>query len=697
MIISTRFCPICGAANELAQTNCFACGHHLATETQEETLRERYQLRATLGHGGYSVVYRARDLESGRDVAIKRVTLLGLSAEETIEATDTFNRELNLLDALHHPQVPRLYDHFSDRDHWYLVLEYLEGTTLETYLNARTGQGKPVQLEEGLAIGSQLCVVLEYLHTRQPPVIFRDLKPGNIIRSPQGKLSLIDFGIARYYRKGQERDTRNLGSPGYASPEQYGSAQTTPQSDLYSLGALLHALLSGQDPAEQPRGQGLVPLHLEDSAAGSKLAELTRRLLAPEPRQRPANVGEVAGELEAIRQLLQRLDASRIWQPPEPVQLLSPDGQQQQVQQFQRQFQAQILARKNATRRKFIKRGLFGIASVAVGSTVIGYGLPGLYSLLSNDGHFGRRFYNNPGSGAFGPPTEGNYVSQIAWSPNGQQAALISNNSSLNIVLGPGGGKNITFGGPSPSVLAWAPDSRSIALGFEDGSIMLMDMNPRAFLAYNGPVGPVENIAWSPNGSFIASADPQELVRICQADDGSLVARYTGTSINTAPLLTWSPDSTRLVIQTSASAAQNMQNSQPMLQVWSVQAGTLYTFANTATAMLVATWSPDGTRIATVDQDTLYLWDASNGNYITSYQVRNTPYLTLFTIDLVWSPDSNYIALDTGYSTLQVWDLQNHSSVLASIRLDVTRTMIWLPNGRIAMLDDNLKTEYIEP
>lgn len=86
MLISTRFCPTCGAANELAQTNCFACGHHLGTETQEETplLRDRYQLRATLGDGGYSVVYRAHDLEAGRDVAIKRVTLGGLRDRKSV-------------------------------------------------------------------------------------------------------------------------------------------------------------------------------------------------------------------------------------------------------------------------------------------------------------------------------------------------------------------------------------------------------------------------------------------------------------------------------------------------------------------------------------------------------------------------------------------------------------------------------------
>ncbi len=224
-MISTQFCPVCGAANELAHTHCYACGQLLATSSDgravrdEALLHERYQLGATLGSGGFSAVYRARDVQSGREVAIKQVMLGGLSADETIQATDTFNRELSLLSALRHPQVPRIYDHFSDREHWYLVMEYLEGTTLETYLETRAAQGKPIQVDEALAMALQLCRVLEYLHTREPPVIFRDLKPGNIIRAPGGTLCLIDFGIARHFRPGQARDTQPLGSPGYAAPE----------------------------------------------------------------------------------------------------------------------------------------------------------------------------------------------------------------------------------------------------------------------------------------------------------------------------------------------------------------------------------------------------------------------------------------------------------------------------------------------
>jgi hypothetical protein len=295
------------------------CGQSLRlanTSTPDQVdWHDRYQVGALLGSGGFSAVYRARDRQAGgRDVAIKRISLQGLNAEATIEATDTFHREVSMLSALIHPQVPRLYDHFNDQDHWYLVLEYLEGQTLEAYLTTRETSGQPLQLAEILTMALQLCTVLDYLHRRQPPIIFRDLKPSNILRTFAGKLYLIDFGIARRYQPGQPRDTQRLGSPGYAAPEQYGRAQTTPQADIYSLGALLHFLLSGQDPANSPLG--LTPLRLHSQPGGRALEVLVAQMLSPHPTERPASVRAVARTLDRIKQQAGTTDTRHIWVPP---------------------------------------------------------------------------------------------------------------------------------------------------------------------------------------------------------------------------------------------------------------------------------------------------------------------------------------------------------------------------------------------
>jgi serine/threonine protein kinase len=265
-------------------------------------------------------------VQAGREVAIKRISLRGLSAEEVIEATDTFNREASVLSSLRHPQIPQIYDQFSDQEHWYLVLQYLEGPTLEAYLEMRTAEGKPLQFDEVLEMALQLGEVLNYLHTRQPPVIFRDLKPSNIIRTPSKDiLCLVEFGIARRFRFGQKRDTQALGSPGYAAPEQYGRAQTTPRCDIYSLGALLHFLLSGQDPAET--SPVLTPLHLNAETGAETVSELVQRTLSPDPELRPATMSEVIAVLEDIQKQRAAQPAAHIGQSPAQQNLPSSPSQ----------------------------------------------------------------------------------------------------------------------------------------------------------------------------------------------------------------------------------------------------------------------------------------------------------------------------------------------------------------------------------
>jgi eukaryotic-like serine/threonine-protein kinase len=514
-MISTQFCSACGAANESGQTHCFACGQLLGAgidgrEAQDEVLlHDRYQLGTTLGSGGFSAVYRAHDLQSGREVAIKQIRLAGLNVQETIEATDTFNRELSLLAVLRHPQVPRLYDQFRDREHWYIVLEYLEGTTLETYLETRAAQGQPLQVDEALAMGLQLCRVLEYLHTRQPPVIFRDLKPGNIMRSPSGRLSLIDFGIARHFRPGQARDTRALGSPGYAAPEQYGRAQTTPQSDLYSLGALLHALLSGQDPSEQP--VGLAPLRLGSSAPENELAALAQRMLAFDPGERPATVREVAAALEAIRRERMSQDGARIWQPPTPQDLPSSMGGQR--------LYLQLPAQPGNTPRRGTSRRIVLIGLGALAAAMIGEGILWLNTSPS------RSLISYPGPSSFGPAYiiyrgHTQPVTAVAWSPNSKRIASGSYDHTVQVWDAANGGHVYTYRGHADNVtaVAWSPDGSRIASGSGDDTVQdWVDYAGKQLFTYQGHTKPVTAVAWSRDDSRIASASWDHTVRVWNA------------------------------------------------------------------------------------------------------------------------------------------------------------------------------------
>jgi serine/threonine protein kinase len=257
-------------------------------------LNQRYRILSLLGKGGMGAVYKAADTRLGdRPVAVKEMIQSDLkSPQEIIDAAEAFKHEALMLANLCDANLPRIYDHFKDDGHWYLVMDYIEGETLEEYL---TRKGC-LSVEEVLDIGIQLSTVLAHLHRHQPPIIFRDLKPANVMRTADGDLYLIDFGIARHFKPGQARDTAAFGSMGYAAPEQFGSAQTTPQSDIFSLGATLHQLLSGTDPSQVP----FVFAPFSSASISAALESLVLRMVKTVPGERPANMVEVKQELQRI-------------------------------------------------------------------------------------------------------------------------------------------------------------------------------------------------------------------------------------------------------------------------------------------------------------------------------------------------------------------------------------------------------------
>src|SRR5690242_15228885 len=240
MISSPLYCDSCGAANRPQALYCFACGKSLHIQMGKKfpgssstglliynhVLKQRYRIINQVGKGGFGAVYKAADTQFGnRLVAIKEMSQSSLNPQEIAEATSAFKREALLLAGLTHPNLPRIYEQFTDMGRWYLVMDFIEGETLEEHLSKLKDGKLPV--EKVPEIGVQLCNVLEYLHMRQPPIIFRDLKPANVMLTVHGHAYLIDFGIARHFKPGQAKDTTALGSTGYAAPDQYGKAQTT--------------------------------------------------------------------------------------------------------------------------------------------------------------------------------------------------------------------------------------------------------------------------------------------------------------------------------------------------------------------------------------------------------------------------------------------------------------------------------------
>lgn len=246
-------CPSCSFINSTDNRFCARCGASLTGATgrlnPDTILENRYVILKTVGRGGMGAVYLALDTRLNNiPVAIKEMSTQAVGGDLQ-GAIGAFKKEAAMLIGLRHNALPVVRDFFPrGEDRWYLVMDYIEGQTLKQIGDKRG----PIPEVEVLEWVWQLCNILEYLHSQNPPVIFRDLKPSNIMLTPEGQIKLIDFGIARHFRQGSNADTSAYGSSGFAAPEQYGQNQTDARSDIYALGATLHYLLTGIDPSGSP-------------------------------------------------------------------------------------------------------------------------------------------------------------------------------------------------------------------------------------------------------------------------------------------------------------------------------------------------------------------------------------------------------------------------------------------------------------
>jgi len=197
-------------------------------------------------------VYKVADRhQGGKILAVKELRTGTLPLTKAAESLTLFQTEARILARLTHPNLPKVYDYFSLRGMHYIVMEYVNGRTLDQLLAAR--HGKPMNEHLVLSWALQICRATHFLSVQKPhPIVFRDLKPSNIMISRDGRVKLIDFGIARFFKESKREDTYVYGTPGYAAPEQYGSGQTDVRSDIFSLGATLHHCLTGRNPSESP-------------------------------------------------------------------------------------------------------------------------------------------------------------------------------------------------------------------------------------------------------------------------------------------------------------------------------------------------------------------------------------------------------------------------------------------------------------
>ncbi len=346
------FCPQCQRVNRPNVKYCAHCGTKMSAQPVANPygtgklppgliLAGRYMIVAKIAQGGMGAVYEARDvsvkpaqpvLESPvhkpQRLAIKEMSfsMLGrLKPEHQKAVVEGFQREFEILSTLNHPNLVRAFHFFEEQGRQYFVMEYIEGHTLETILENQP-PGRFLPIERVMEWAKQLCQVLVYLHAQVPPIIYRDLKPSNIMEvAGSHRLKLFDFGIARFYKPGKSTDTVRFGTDGYLAPEIVAQhSQTNEQTDIFALGVMLHQLLTRHDPQSGPWQHP--PLRLLNQNVPERIAQAIERAMVLNPKQRTPSAVALRVDLFGSAQVLDGARSDAVPRGASSLQARPPFG-----------------------------------------------------------------------------------------------------------------------------------------------------------------------------------------------------------------------------------------------------------------------------------------------------------------------------------------------------------------------------------
>ena len=256
----------------------------------------KYKILNKIGQGGMSVVYLAMNEKANKQWAIKEVRKDGRQNYEVVR--QGLIAETDILKRLNHPNLPSIVDVIDDGESFLIVMDYIEGKPLSNALKELGAQPQEFVVEWA----KQLCDVLGYLHSRIPPIIYRDMKPSNVMLKPDGNVTLIDFGTAREFKSDRVEDTTCLGTQGYAAPEQFGGrGQTDARTDIYCLGATMYHLVTGHNPAKPP--YEMYPIRQWNPNLSSGLEQIILKCTRKNPEDRYQNCAELMYALDHYNEL----------------------------------------------------------------------------------------------------------------------------------------------------------------------------------------------------------------------------------------------------------------------------------------------------------------------------------------------------------------------------------------------------------
>jgi serine/threonine protein kinase len=612
-------------------------------------LNNRYRIVETLGQGGMGAVYRANDENLGVQVAVKENLYL------SEEYGRQFKLEATILAALRHPNLPRVGDHFViSGQGQYLVMDFIEGDDLRQ----RIEQSGPVSEEEAVRIGRELCDALIYLHGRQPPVVHRDLKPGNVKLTPDGNIVLVDFGLAKVMLSGQATTTgARAMTPGFSPPEQYGTARTDPRTDIYSLGATLYMALTGVIPEDGlARATGnaqLTSLQKLHPRINRRLAAAVEKSLALRPDERFQTAEEFKQALEEAAASASQPLRNTATKPPKPPPPPEPAGPLLPVSTPVEEIQAQP-----GSRRISLLATMLGalVLLLVVGSIALAFLSPGGMNLGGLISQARPLPSATPTRNETVPTTAARLSATIApTTPLATSAnQAVRHTPTPAEVIHP-------LSSPSPTLIpgpTQTPQPTSTPLGGSGGQIAFVSERngqPQVWLMNadgsnqhaitsqpNGACQP----DWSPDGQrlvFISPCSNRQVRSFLYPGASLYFINQDGTGLKPLPMAPegdfdphWSPDGKKI-------AFTSLRSGKPQIYLLDVNDLSIVPISNSDSNDKQPSWSPDGSEIVFVRQrsnTTNQIWlmavDGSN-------QRRFSASGDLDDIWPTFSPDYKYI------------------------------------------------------
>ncbi|MEU9034662.1 serine/threonine-protein kinase [Streptomyces sp. NPDC048352] len=624
----------------------------------EEQLAGRYRLDERLGHGGMGEVWRAYDVELGRAVAVK--VLREFDASE--ELLGRFRREASIGARLQHPGITVVHDIGRHDDRLFIVMELLEGRDLSDLLARSPGGG--LALPQVLDLALQAAEALAAAHAQK--VVHRDLKPGNLFLLADGRLKICDFGIARTADAtgGLTVTGRVFGTPPYMSPEQWRGEHVDGRCDVYALGCVLYALLTGAPPFHgTDQAWVLMRMHLEEEPPAldtvradvpPALLELVASMLAKEPAERP--------DAPAVAERLRALPRQPAVRDVPTVDLRGPAP-----------------AAPRPSRRNVLLGGLGALAGVSGGT----YAVLRLTGDKSNGSEGSGGGNSDDANG--GPGTDGvrlayevkdhtGPVQSVTFSPDNRYVASGGNDRSVRVwnLLGQGGLNPFDRHDTTVSCVLYSPDGTTL-VGGSGSALHLYDvssLSPVGVLA--GHTGPVRAVAFNPDGNTLASGGDDNTIRLWDFLNRSPtpVATLTG---HTKPVtsLAFSPDGKTL-------ASGGIDGT---IRLWDYASRTpTGTLTGHTKPVASVVFSPDGKTLASAGADnTIRLWDAVTRTADGTLTGHNSAVRSV-----AFSPDGKTLASGGG-RTVRLWDaatrvhratLNGHSAAVSSVAFSPNGTFL---------------------